>query len=113
MDAFERLVAESALVILHAGAGSVIQAIHAGKFPLVMPRRADLGEHVDDHQLEFAQELSDLGKVVLATNAREMRQGIGRALELQRTGEGQTSLSPLVLLLRERLQSYAKEPVLA
>jgi len=108
MDEFERLVVQSELVILHAGAGSVIQAVRAGKVPVVMPRRAGLGEHVDDHQFEFAQELAQLGKAVVVTNALDLRQGIGKALALQRMRSVAVPTPALVALLRERLDAYAR-----
>ena len=55
MDEFAGLMGRSRLIILHAGAGSILQALDAGKYPVVMPRRLAHGEHIDDHQLELAQ----------------------------------------------------------
>jgi UDP-N-acetylglucosamine transferase subunit ALG13 len=98
----------SELVIVHAGAGSIIQAMQAGKVPVVMPRRASLGEHVDDHQLELVRELAQRGKVVLATDCKSLKQGVARALELQRSGVAHASSPPLVSLLRDRLAGYAR-----
>ncbi|MGH6838766.1 MAG: glycosyltransferase, partial [Methylocella sp.] len=65
MRAFESAVSEAEVVVLHAGAGSVIHALSAGKAPVVMARRAEFGEHVDDHQVEFARELARIGRVVV------------------------------------------------
>ncbi len=45
------------VVVAHAGAGSSLAALRAGKCPLLVPRRAAFGEHVDDHQVEIATEL--------------------------------------------------------
>lgn len=45
------------LVVAHAGAGSSLASLRAGKCPLLVPRRAAFGEHVDDHQAEIAAEL--------------------------------------------------------
>ena len=80
MQAFEQQVAKAELLILHAGAGSVIHAVRAGKVPVVMPRRAHLGEHVDDHQLEFARELTTAGKVVMCEDASELADAVSEAL---------------------------------
>ena len=49
------------VVITHAGVGSVIGLIDSGIFPVVVPRRAAHGEHVDDHQQEIAELVSNLG----------------------------------------------------
>lgn len=65
MDEFANLVASSTILIMHAGAGSILHAIRAGKIPIVMPRLRRFGEHVDDHQVELAEALHDKGKVLL------------------------------------------------
>lgn len=49
------------VVITHAGVGSVIGLIESGIFPVVVPRRAGHGEHVDDHQEEIAELVGNLG----------------------------------------------------
>lgn len=61
---FQRLVAECSLFISHGGAGSVFSALKLGKKPVVIPRRHKFGEHVDDHQEIFVQELAGMGLVV-------------------------------------------------
>jgi UDP-N-acetylglucosamine transferase subunit ALG13 len=48
-------------VVTHGGTGSVMLARHAGAVPIVVPRRHDLHEHVDDHQLAFARRLGARG----------------------------------------------------
>jgi UDP-N-acetylglucosamine transferase subunit ALG13 len=37
-------------IVAHAGMGTILMALQLGKPLLVMPRRADLGEHRNDHQ---------------------------------------------------------------
>lgn len=65
-DELTRAVAQADVYISHAGVGSVLSGLRAGKHPLVIPRRADLGEHVDDHQLELARILHERGLVTVA-----------------------------------------------
>jgi UDP-N-acetylglucosamine transferase subunit ALG13 len=55
---------EAEKVITHAGVGSILCARRAGHLPLVVPRRHDLGEHVDDHQAELIRVLEQRGSVV-------------------------------------------------
>jgi len=57
----EEAIATADLVIGHAGTGSALTALRLGKRPLLVPRRAAHGEHVDDHQLQTAAYLSGLG----------------------------------------------------
>ena len=51
-------------VITHAGVGSVICARRAGHVPVVVPRRRDLGEHVDEHQAELTRALAAHATVI-------------------------------------------------
>lgn len=53
-----RALREADVVIAHAGTGIALAALEAGRFPVLVPRRAHRGEHVDDHQLTIALELS-------------------------------------------------------
>ena len=83
MDEFDRNVRDADLVILHAGAGSVIHAVSAGKVPVIMARRAVNGEHVNDHQVEFAQALSKLGKVIVVNDPDDIEGAAREALVRQ------------------------------
>jgi UDP-N-acetylglucosamine transferase subunit ALG13 len=56
---------QARVIVCHGGTGSIIQALELGKCPLVAPRRAAQGEHVDDHQQELSRALAARGLVVL------------------------------------------------
>lgn len=66
-DEVERLIGEARIVIAHAGTGTVMHALSLGKVPVVVPRLAQFGEHVDDHQLELVESLNELGLIVACT----------------------------------------------
>ncbi|MCK9418611.1 MAG: multidrug MFS transporter [Nitrospirae bacterium] len=108
MTEFSQHVEKAELLILHAGAGSVIQAIQAGKVPVVMPRRAKYGEHVDDHQLEFARALAEMGKVVVAEEPEDLIIAIEEARKRQGMAHALNKRPPLVDLIDETLREYAK-----
>lgn len=57
------LMREAAVVVTHAGAGSVISALSVDKCPVVVPRLQRFGETVDDHQLSFGRKLAAAGLV--------------------------------------------------
>ena len=63
--ALREAIADADLVIAHAGCGSALSAMEAGRMPLLVPRRAAHGENVDDHQVELAAELSRRGLAVV------------------------------------------------
>jgi UDP-N-acetylglucosamine transferase subunit ALG13 len=49
------------VVVVSCGPGAAMDTRAAGRVPVVVPRRADLGEHVDDHQQAFARHLEARG----------------------------------------------------
>jgi len=51
-------IADADVVVAHAGCGSAMAALTAGKVPVLVPREAARGENVDDHQRLLAAELS-------------------------------------------------------
>lgn len=55
------LMASADVVVAHAGVGSALSALEAGKVPVLVPRRARRREHVDDHQEQLARELAARG----------------------------------------------------
>ena len=63
-EELEAAVRTAGVVICHGGAGIISSALAAGRKPIVIARRASLGEHVDDHQLELTGKLADWGLVV-------------------------------------------------
>lgn len=71
------------VVITHAGPSSFIEAMAAGKVPVVVPRRGDLGEHVNDHQADFVRIVAERqGGIVPIYDVKELPQAIERAREL-------------------------------
>jgi UDP-N-acetylglucosamine transferase subunit ALG13 len=59
-------MSDSDVVVAHAGVGSAIQAMSVGKAPILVPRRIEHGEHVDEHQEQIARRLSGLGLATMA-----------------------------------------------
>jgi UDP-N-acetylglucosamine transferase subunit ALG13 len=50
-------VRDADLVIAHAGVGSALLALDAGRIPVLLPRRRAHAEHTDDHQTQIATDL--------------------------------------------------------
>lgn len=51
-------VADARIVITHGGPASFIMPLQIGKTPIVVPRQHQFNEHVNDHQMEFARNVS-------------------------------------------------------
>lgn len=64
-QALQRAIAGADVVIAHAGMGSALAALGAGKCPILVPRLRAFGENVDDHQLQIASELVDRGLAIV------------------------------------------------
>jgi UDP-N-acetylglucosamine--N-acetylmuramyl-(pentapeptide) pyrophosphoryl-undecaprenol N-acetylglucosamine transferase len=63
-EAMRATLAESAVVVCHAGAGIAAAALRAGRRPILVPRTQADGEHVDDHQAQIAHALQARGLAV-------------------------------------------------
>jgi UDP-N-acetylglucosamine transferase subunit ALG13 len=59
------------VIVTHAGIGSIIDALKAGKPLIVVPRLKKFGEHNTDHQIELARavERRGWGRVVIDIGA--------------------------------------------
>ena len=51
-------VQNARIVISHGGPASFIMPLQIGKTPIVVPRQHQFNEHVNDHQVEFARNVS-------------------------------------------------------
>lgn len=65
-DEFRDLVSQCTVLVAHAGMGSILTALEHGKPLLVMPRRGDLMETRNDHQVATAQRFEALGRLAVA-----------------------------------------------
>ena len=71
-DEFKAKFEEASCIIAHAGMGTILTSLNYGKRLLVMPRKASLGEHRNEHQLATANHLLKLGKVTVSFNEEEL-----------------------------------------
>ena len=69
---FRARVEQAELTITHAGIGTIVTALTLATPVLMVPRRADLGEHVNDHQLETVKRFADRPGVSLAMEPADL-----------------------------------------
>ena len=62
-DEFNREMEKADIVITHGGTGAIIGAVKKGKKVIAVPRLANYGEHVDDHQLQLITQFDDLNLI--------------------------------------------------
>jgi UDP-N-acetylglucosamine transferase subunit ALG13 len=101
-----QFAADARAVVTHAGAGSVLVALAAGKRPIVMPRIHAFGEAVDDHQLVFARHLSGADRITLVEDPAEMKTAVENASTGGEPPSGANALiGDLAVYLRESLDA--------
>lgn len=77
---YSRIINEARLIISHAGMGSIVSALTKGKAIIVIPRKAELGEHRDNHQFDSARKMEALGYVPVAYDEVQLKAKIVKML---------------------------------
>lgn len=100
---FETLVERASLIVAHAGIGTVVTAARHAKPIVLMPRRASLGEHRNDHQLATVRKLAGRPGILVAEDESELRSRIAEGL----TGHDCSRLaSPTAVQLHAALAAF-------
>lgn len=71
---FRARVQRASLLVAHAGMGSILTALELGRPILVMPRRGDLMETRNDHQVATAVQFEKQGRVAVAMDEKALVQ---------------------------------------
>jgi UDP-N-acetylglucosamine transferase subunit ALG13 len=61
----DTLIRCARIVVVHGGSGCIVHALRHGVRPVVVPRLAGYGEHVDDHQRQLSGRLERSRRVVV------------------------------------------------
>ena len=65
------------IVVTHGGPASFIAPLSIGKIPIVVPRKKEYNEHVNNHQLDFSREVEKRMKnIIVVENEEEMFEAI-------------------------------------
>ncbi len=75
---FRESICSCDVVVAHAGMGTIISAIEQGKRVVVMPRRAEFGEHRNDHQVATVKRLGHLDGLEVAHSGTELFKVLGQ-----------------------------------
>lgn len=84
-DEMLQLLTEADIVITHGGPSTFIEAMSYGKTPIVVPRQAACGEHVNDHQIAFVRQFSErIGGIIPVYKVGDLVVAIEHAVEEKR-----------------------------
>jgi len=89
-DEFKNKVRQADILVAHEGMGSILTALESGKPILVMPRRGDLRETRNDHQIATARRFLELGSIQVAFDEDEL----ASKLDLLETMPASETISP-------------------
>lgn len=71
VDKFSEYIKKADIVICHGGVGTIFNALENEKKVLVVPRLEKYKEHINDHQLEVANELEKEGYLLVYEDGKE------------------------------------------
>lgn len=66
------LYRQAHLVVVQGGPGSILDAREVGRIPIAVPRRPELDEVVDGHQIVFTQIMAQQGDAIMAESYEEL-----------------------------------------
>lgn len=94
------------LIVTHAGAGSILQGIKHNKKIIAVPRLKKYHEHVNDHQIELANKLEQLGCILTYRDGDDFLMLYERAKTFKPLPFNQKG--NMEVLIDERLERYLK-----
>ena len=69
----QQVIQDARIVITHGGPSSFIMPLQIGKIPIVVPRQKDFNEHVNNHQVEFAEAVKErYGNIIVVKNIEDL-----------------------------------------
>ncbi|NVY96205.1 beta(1,3)galactosyltransferase EpsH [Lactobacillus sp. DCY120] len=104
---FREKMAQSDIVITHAGTGAIVGALEMDKCVIAVPRQKDFNEHVDNHQFEIANAFQSAGYIEMATSEVEL----ATALDKLKSGvykKFKSNTSTYILYLESYLNKIVK-----
>ncbi|MFR0506913.1 PssE/Cps14G family polysaccharide biosynthesis glycosyltransferase [Limosilactobacillus reuteri] len=72
INEYNQYIKECDIIITHAGVGTILEGKKFKKVVIVVPRLSKYGEHVDDHQLEIAEDFAKKKLVLMCRNLKEL-----------------------------------------
>lgn len=70
-DDMQKYIKEAEIVITHGGPASFIAPLSIGKIPIVVPRKKEFNEHVNNHQLDFCKAVEKRTKNIIVAETED------------------------------------------
>jgi UDP-N-acetylglucosamine transferase subunit ALG13 len=108
---FRQKVEGSSIVIAHAGMGSILTALELGRPILVMPRRGDLMETRNDHQVATAKRFEAQGRIAVAFDEEQLVRKLDHIGEFAAADRISSRASPRLLHAIRHFVRTGERPV--
>ncbi len=82
-DEIEQLKKQAHLIITHGGVGSIVSSIKMGKKVIAVPRMAEYGEHVNNHQIEIVESFAKKGYIIKVTDLDKFEEALEQIKKFQ------------------------------
>lgn len=96
-EEMQHLMQEARIVITHGGPSSFMPVLQYGKIPIVVPRRLEYHEHVNNHQVRFCHEEEKKYHNILLID------------HIEKLGEVITAYDELSASMKSTYQSHTEE----
>ena len=87
------IIKDSDIIITHAGVGTIMECLEMGKEIIVVPRKAENLEHVNNHQEEIAFEMEKRGFLTKVDTYEELENKISMLLKDKDTNEDNKNMN--------------------
>lgn len=107
-DKMNELMETADIIITHGGPATFMSAITNGKKPIVVPRQEKYDEHVNDHQVDFAQQVKErYNSIEVVTEISELGEYLNQDLKID--GNSSSNNKQFNDKLREEVEGMFKE----
>lgn len=106
-DQMSEFMQKADIIITHGGPATFMSAIANGKKPIVVPRQEKYNEHVNDHQVDFAQQVKErYDSIEVVTDISDLGNYLNRDLKID--GNGSSNNKQFNDKLREEIRKLFK-----
>ncbi|GAA1666388.1 glycosyltransferase [Microbacterium lacus] len=84
-EAFKEAALNADVVVTHAGVGTILELLEWGIHPVVVARKSERGEHVDNHQAQITALVQSLGVATVADSQELTAADLVRATQFSTT----------------------------
>ena len=84
------IIKDSDIIITHAGVGTIMECLEMGKEIIVVPRKAENLEHVNNHQEEIAFEMEKKGLLKKVDTYEQLKNSV---IEIIKNNEGKIKIN--------------------